>query len=89
MVTEARTGWKTKEAIDNELPLFRKEKPDFSTLLIGAVIGALTGAGAAYMLVQRAKRNEDEVSISTGEGLRLGFLILGLLRSIAALGDDD
>ena len=60
-----------------------------NTLIIGAIIGALTGAGAAYLLVQSAKRNEDEVSMTTGEGLRLGFLILGLLRSIAALGDDD
>ena len=60
-----------------------------NTLIIGAIIGALTGAGAAYLLVQRAKRNEDEVSVTTGEGLRLGFLILGLLRSIAVLGDDD
>jgi len=59
-----------------------------NTLIIGAIIGTLTGLGAAYLLVQRAKRNEDEVSVTTGEGLRLGFLILGLLRSIAALGDD-
>jgi len=31
----ARTGWTTKDAIDKELPLFKKLKPDFSTLLIG------------------------------------------------------
>ena len=59
------------------------------TLIIGAILGALTGLGAAYLLVQRAKRVEDEVSLTTGEGLRLGFLILGLLRSIASLGEDE
>ncbi len=64
-------------------------KRNINTLIIGAVIGALTGVGAAYLLVQRANRNENEVSVTTGEGLRLGLLILGLLRSIAALGDDD
>ena len=58
------------------------------TLALGAVIGALTGIGAAYLLVQRAEKNESEKSLTTGEGLRLGVLIMGLLRSIAALGDD-
>ena len=64
-------------------------KRNINTLIIGAIIGALTGVGAAYLLLQRANRNENEVSVTTGEGLRLGLLILGLLRSIAALGDDD
>ena len=64
-------------------------KRNINTLIIGAVVGALTGVGAAYLLLQRANRNENEVSVTTGEGLRLGLLILGLLRSIAALGDDD
>ena len=29
------TGWTTQQLIDNELPIFRKEKPTFATLLIG------------------------------------------------------
>lgn len=29
------TGWTTQQAIDRELPIFLKEKPDFGTLLIG------------------------------------------------------
>jgi len=29
------TGWTTKDAIDRELPLFLKSKPNFATLLIG------------------------------------------------------
>src|SRR5437667_11023298 len=31
----AKTGWTTQDAIDNDLPLFKRLKPDFSTLLIG------------------------------------------------------
>lgn len=65
----------------------RSRKSD--TLILGAIIGALTGIGAAYLLVKRADRDGDEVSVTTGEGLRLGFLVLGLLRSIAALGEED
>jgi lysophospholipase L1-like esterase len=29
------TGWTTQQLIDNELPIFRKAKPNFGTLLIG------------------------------------------------------
>jgi lysophospholipase L1-like esterase len=29
------TGWTTQQLIDNEVPIFRKEKPNFGTLLIG------------------------------------------------------
>jgi hypothetical protein len=59
------------------------------TLILGAVVGALTGLGAAYLLVQRAERSQSETTLSTGEGLRLGLLVLGLLRSIAQLGEEN
>lgn len=58
-------------------------------LIIGTLIGAFTGMGAAYLMVKRAEKNESDVSLSSGEGLRLGFIILGLLRSIMQLGDGD
>lgn len=31
----SRTRWTTQDAIDKEMPVFRKSKPDFATLLIG------------------------------------------------------
>lgn len=31
----SRTGWTTKDAIENELPLFRSARPDFATLMLG------------------------------------------------------
>ncbi|GJQ34006.1 MAG: hypothetical protein JETCAE01_00160 [Anaerolineaceae bacterium] len=57
-------------------------------LLGGAVIGAVTGLIAAMLLNRRAARNERETAITTGEGLKLGVLIFGLLRAIASLADD-
>jgi hypothetical protein len=59
-----------------------------TTLLIGAVLGALVGAGAAYLLVQRAERENQTVKLSTGEGIRLGLLVFGLLRQVSQLGED-
>jgi ABC-type uncharacterized transport system permease subunit len=59
------------------------------TLAIGGVIGAMVGLAGAFMLVQNAeKRNVQNVSISTGEGFRLGVLVFGLLRQISTLHEE-
>jgi gas vesicle protein len=57
-------------------------------MLGGALIGALTGLIAAMLLARRAERNERETAITTGESLKLGVLVFGLLRAIASLSDD-
>jgi hypothetical protein len=57
-------------------------------LLAGALIGALTGLAGAMMLVRRAENTEGETRITTGDGLKLGVMIFGLLRAIASLGDE-
>ena len=59
-----------------------------STILFGTLIGAVTGLVAALLLTRRAEKNEREIAITTGEGLKLGVLVFGLLRAIASLGDD-
>jgi hypothetical protein len=56
-------------------------------LLIGAGVGLLAGLGAAYMLVQRAEKNGERPELSAGEGVKLGLLVLGLLRQVSQLGD--
>ncbi len=57
-------------------------------IFFGALIGAVTGLIAAMLLTKRAEKNERETAITSGEGLKLGVLIFGLLRAIASLGDD-
>lgn len=59
-----------------------------NTILFGALLGAATGVIAAVLLTRRAEKNERETAITTGEGLKLGVMIFGLLRAIASLGDD-
>lgn len=55
------------------------------TLLIGGVVGGLVGVGMAYLLVQRAEKQGGDIDLSTGEGIRLGVLLLGALRQVADL----
>jgi hypothetical protein len=54
------------------------------TLVIGGVLGALIGVGAAYILVKRAEEAGENPQLSTGEGVQLGLGVLGLLRLISS-----
>ena len=57
-------------------------------LLFGALIGAFTGLVAAMILQRRSEKTGAEISLSTGEGIQLGVMVMGLLRAIASLGDE-
>jgi hypothetical protein len=57
-------------------------------LVIGALVGAAVGAGAAYVYTQRASDPYHKPEFTTGDGVRLGLLLLGLVRSVAELGSD-
>jgi len=57
-------------------------------LLFGALIGAFTGLVAAMILQRRAEKTGTEISLSTGEGIQLGVMVMGLLRAIASLGNE-
>ncbi|MEJ2708753.1 MAG: hypothetical protein P8074_14150 [Anaerolineales bacterium] len=72
-----------------ETELDVKSTDDWKTkaLIIGAVIGAAAGAGAAYLFVQQAERSGNKPEVTAGDGVRLALLVLGLLRQVAALGE--
>jgi len=61
-----------------------KNRVIFSGVLLGALIGLI----AALLITRRAEKNERETAITTGEGIKVGALVFGLLRAIASLGDD-
>ena len=58
-------------------------------LLIGALAGAAMGIIAAMMLQRRAERAGTEITLSTGEGVQLGMMALGLIRAVAGLADKE
>lgn len=64
------------------------KKWSVKVMVIGAVVGALVGAGTAYLYVQRAPDPYHKPEFTTGDGVRLGILLLGLVRSVAELGSD-
>ena len=58
-------------------------------LLIGALAGAAMGLIAAMMLQRRAERTGTDITLSTGEGIQLGMMALGLIRAVAGLADKE
>jgi len=58
------------------------------TVIVGGILGAVTGLGAAYLMVRRAEQQGEQISISSGQGLKLGVLLAGVLRSVLNLEEE-
>jgi hypothetical protein len=58
-------------------------------LILGGIIGTLLGLGAAYLLIQRAEKENQPLKLTAGEGIKLGLLALGTLRQITQLGGGE
>ena len=54
---------------------------------VGALIGAFTGLGIAYFLIQNAEKEGEEFSFSSGQGVKLGLLLLGTMRQVMQMDD--
>lgn len=58
------------------------------TLILGALVGAITGLIAASLLNRRAEETGGSNALTAGDGMKLGVMVFGLLRAIASLGDE-
>jgi len=56
-------------------------------LVIGGVIGLLSGLLSAYLLIQRSTQSEKELRITPGEGVKVGMGVLGVMKLISDIGD--
>lgn len=58
------------------------------TMILGGVIGALIGVGAAYLLARTAEESGGgPPKITTSDAIKSAIGIVGLVRGIASLGD--
>ena len=54
-------------------------------VILGALLGAITGAGAGYLLTKRIEEGE-ELQLTAGDGIKIGGSIVALLRQMSTLG---
>ncbi len=55
-------------------------------IILGALFGAITGAGAGYLLNKRIEEGE-EIQLTAGDGIKIGGSIITFLRQISNLGN--
>lgn len=54
-------------------------------IILGALLGAITGAGAGYLLTKRIEEGE-ELQLTAGDGIKIGGSIITFLRQMSTLG---
>lgn len=54
-------------------------------IILGALLGAITGASAGYLLTKRIAEGE-ELQLTAGDGIKIGGSIVAFLRQISTLG---
>ncbi len=64
-----------------------KENWKTKFLIIGAVVGLVSGVFAAYMMVQRAEQKNRTPELNAGDGVKVGLGLLGVMKLIADLGE--
>jgi glucokinase len=68
-----------------ELEIVENTNLKTKILVLVAIVGALTGIGAAYLLLQRA--DDEGLELTPGEGVKLGISVFTLFRQIVNLGN--
>jgi hypothetical protein len=70
---------------NEEITLAEIEQAKPKVLMIGAAVGLAVGVLGAYMLLQRAEKEQRAPELNVMEGIKLGVLVFGLLRSVSQL----
>jgi hypothetical protein len=72
--------------MDAEYQDQEKQSSSLMYIILGAVLGAITGAGAGYLLNKRIEEGE-EIQLTAGDGIKIGGSIITFLRQISNLGN--
>jgi len=76
---------KESEVVDME----NEDNWKTKTIIAGALLGTILGIGGAYLLINNAEKHGKKIGISARDGLKLSLLLMGTLRQVAQLGDDE
>lgn len=79
---------KNNDYEEEELEVYSNSNWKLQTLAGGAIIGAVAGLAAAFLLTRKAEKNETTVAVTPSDGIKIGLLVFGLLRAIGKLSED-
>jgi len=66
----------------------RQENWQTKVLITGGVVGAAIGLVTSWLLIRTSREvRGGPPAITTGDAIKVGVTMLGLVRAIAALGD--
>lgn len=84
IMNESQNTW--NEMNRNQINTHDNWKPRL--LVVGAAAGAFLGLGAAYLLARSSEEQHGgPPEVTTGDLLKLGVGVFGIMRGIAALAD--
>jgi len=90
---DKKTIYLAREPLDGVETKFYKDGENMTwrnkTIAFGAVAGLLIGIAAAYIVIQRAERENTIPQITAGDGVKVGLGLLGVLRLIADIGEPE
>ena len=80
-----------QETHDGAADLEAAGPPDWRTkaYLVGGLVGAIVGVGAAYLYVNAAEQQDEMPELKPGEAVGIGLAVLALLRQIAGMRAPD
>ena len=55
--------------------------------VVGGVVGALLGLGAAYIYINSAEESGETPELTPGTAVTIGLSLLALLRQVAAIAE--
>jgi len=55
-------------------------------LVIGGLVGALAGLGAAYLYIRNIEETGEKPALATKDAMTIGFSLLSLVKQVANLG---
>jgi hypothetical protein len=75
---------------DNELEFRNGDlEPDWKmkAVLVGGVVGALVGVGAAYLYIRNIEEAGETPHVGTQDAMSIGVTLVALVKQIANLGN--
>ena len=76
------------ESMSNKMLIDASHREETRVVVVGGILGAVIGVLTSYLLIRTSKEaHAGPTAITTSDAFKVGITAIGLVRSIAALGE--